>query len=608
MKVKRIESIRVRRDVFGGICYVPHRDDFFALDHESYDFVSSFNGDWSDVPRNRERAASSLAKLGILKVEPSIKEIAYSGPSFVGRFNEIPTVSLPLVVNCFCTAHCPLSCKYCHADDLMVNFRDEESLLDLKNVVSTTNQIDAMVAVITGGDPLTRPDRANFLLENIDWKKALVLDTSGVGDILPLVGILKDRNVHVRISLDAISRLNDETRPINRAYISDGLTSREYAERTIAVCLSNGIPVTVQTVICNRNENESELMDLRDSLADWGVRHWVLHIAVRGGKARAIEELAAKKHLRKRGILPSAEVYALVNNIIDKNHTRKIPLDIRCTDTENTPNSVLLVGSRGDLYTEGLASNSKVELYNCREGRPDKLKANMHFVDKFGHARRYLNWNRWLARGEDLERICYKVPSIGSSEDSVSVVENEAKFSVKNVGRLRSVLVELGFTIEIESFQRDEYFDTSEGRLSELDYVVRLRQTENSVEAAFKGPRSYGEGTYARIELEIPTCGMNETREYLKHKGYEPVWFFEKRRIRFNHPDKSTKIYLDEIPNVGFFVEIEGTNIQISEIQKEISKHISKPEMKNYRDLFLDFQETQGVDRNTIKGAEFGTG
>ena len=251
----------------------------------------------------------------------------------------------------------------------------------------------------------------------------MVLDTSGVGDITQLVDVLKENHVHVRISLDAISPTNDLSRPINKNYVDSGESARVFAERAIEICIKNDIPVTVQTVICSLTENESELMDLRNSLVAWGVKHWVLHIAVRGGNARVLEDLA-EKQTRKRGILPSSEVYKLVHKIIEGNETSGNPIDIRCTDTENTPNSVLLIGSKGDLYTEGLAHNGKVVLYDAQLGKPDELRSQWHYVDKFGHARRYLNWNQWLAQKTNLEDLCVKVEISGKPATPSAIVEN----------------------------------------------------------------------------------------------------------------------------------------------------------------------------------------
>ena len=604
MLVRRSENVRIRADKFGGICYVPHRDDFFAVDRSVFQLLTNLSKEWTSVAQQDEPAVSALAKIGILATEPRIAERSYSGVGFLGNFKDIPTVSKPLVVNCFCTAHCPLKCTYCHADDLMQDFRVDESQLDLENVAATALQVDAIVAVITGGDPLTRPDRAAFLIEKLSKTKALVLDTSGVGDIEPMLPLLKKHDVHVRISLDAVSSLNDKLRPINRQYVSSSTTSRAAAEHTIRRCVSTGIPVTVQSVICSQTENISELSDLRDSLVDWGVRHWVLHLTVKAGSARRIE-LAAEKHSRKRGILPSRSVRGLLSKLIADTEQAELPLDIRCTDTDNTPNSVLLIGSRGNLYTEGLAHNGKLELYNVSDGKSDEVKSLWHYVDKFGHARRYLNWTEWLAAGKDLRDICYTVPTSMSVVSPSAAVENEAKFRVPDPQRLAAALATLGFEAGDKTFQRDEYFDRSEARLAEMDYVIRIRDNGTCAEAGLKGPRSYTKQGYSRIEIEVPVTSAATTRDRLEAKGYKCTWYFEKRRTKFLSPEWDIVIVLDEVPKVGCFVEFEGATETIGAIWKKLEGNLGEVEQRNYAEVFRAFEASRGVDPKTIVGAEF---
>jgi pyruvate-formate lyase-activating enzyme len=349
MKARLRTGVRIRDDVFGGVCYVPQRDDFFAADKKVFLFLKWLSSNWQEVRANERKAVSALAHLGICEtIEPRIAEQSYCGPSFLGEFVELPTVSMPLVVNCFCTAHCPLLCVYCHADDLMQQFRSLETDDDLENVAATANMLPAMVAVITGGDPLTRPERAKTLIERLADEKALVLDTSGVGDIESLIPVLLKHDVHVRVSMDSISRQNQRLRPANREYVVERAASTKGGARTIERCLKEGIPVTVQSVVTSLNENEDEWLDLRDWLIARGVRNWVLHVVVNGGKARRIEEAARQK--RSGGIVPSDQVYSKLWRLVESTMKERLPIDIRCTDTDTTPNSVLLVGSKGDVY------------------------------------------------------------------------------------------------------------------------------------------------------------------------------------------------------------------------------------------------------------------
>lgn len=612
MKVRMGRGVKRRSDAFGGIIYVPTRDDFFAANESVYALIKTIPLEWREVLTTEIEAVRSLSRLGICEtVEPVVPQEAYSGPSFLGVFPEIPTVTEPLVVNCFATAHCPLRCLYCHADDLMTDFREAEKVDDLDNVISTANMIPSMVAVITGGDPLTRPIRTIRLIESLAGRKSLVMDTSGAGDIDQLIDVLTAHDVHVRVSLDSISEINDKVRPINRRYLQRGELSRILAEQTITRCLAAGLNVTVQTVVSSRNESIHELRDLRDWLLSRGVKNWVLHVAVRGGSARRLEKEARRK-LRPRGILPSSKVYSVLWQLVDGTMQENLPIDIRCTDTDTSPNSVLLVGSKGDLFTEGYAHDGKVILYSAGQARPDLLGMLWPHLDRFGHARRYLNWNPWFYEGRSLETICVEVPvqaSGGGNASKGHIVETEAKYAVTDPSALVIALQGLGFSSSELVDQRDEYFDFSDNRLRKLDFVIRIRVEGGRIFISLKGPRFYVDsGESSRIELEFVAKEALSLKADLESKQLEVTWFFEKRRTSYTREDAGCVVMIDEVPEIGYFVEIEGPLDAVRAVMPQIKQFLGGIERRNYRDLFVESKRAQGVGLDEIKGASFRAG
>src|SRR5207342_1442345 len=117
-------------------------------------------------------------------------------------------------------------------------------------------------------------------------------------------------------------------------------------------------------------------------------------------------ERRQERMTRPRTLLPEREtIYTRLWEFVKETITLGLPIDIRCTDTDNTPNSVLLVASNGDLYTEGYARHGKVLLFEAGSGRPDQAHALMVHVDRFGHARRYLNWNPEFHDRKSIEEI-----------------------------------------------------------------------------------------------------------------------------------------------------------------------------------------------------------
>lgn len=598
MQVKLQRGVRIRRDDFGSVCYVPHRDDFFALDHQSTTVASSISSNWTDAEPKFEHAYRTLAGLGICVTrEPVVEERAYSGPSFIGTFLELPTVSEPLVVNCFATSHCPLKCVYCHADDLMAEFRPSEVEEDLENVIATAISTPSIVAVITGGDPLTRPERSLRLIRALGGRKALVLDTSGAGHIEPLISDLVSHDVHVRVSLDSIDpKINSRVRPVNKKYNNGNLTSLGGAERTIDLCQRAKIPLTVQSVFSSQNTNPDDWRQLRNWIVLKGIRNWVIHVAVRGGIARS-----------KPRVLPDDSVRRYIVEIIKETQDARMPLDIRCTDTDSSPNSVLLIGSKGDLFTEGQAHHGKVKLYSASSGRPDLLQSQWTHVDRFGHARRYLNWVPWIHGDRSIEDLCIPIPfHKDSGEDGEPFVETEAKFVVVSIELLTSALVSHGWKPSEAEFQRDEYYDDNRRTLESLDYVVRLRLTEEAAVLGLKGARFYtDEGLSSRIELEFSASTEAAARAELARKGLQLTWYFEKRRTNFTNQHSRVVVSVDEIPDLGFYAEVEGPIEQVRSLLSTLEFALGHKEKRNYRDAYIAHMIARGASPETIEGAAF---
>lgn len=404
MKARLRTGIILRPEDFGGVVYVPHRDDMFMATKAVFSYLRGLGRRWTSVATDLQNDVRKLAHLGIVETAiPKVKEQSYSGPSFLGKFLDIPTVREPLVLNCFCTSHCPLACMYCHADDLMQRFRDKESDDSIDRVIATGRQVNSIVAVVTGGDPLTRPHRAKKLIEGLAGNKAVVLDSSGVGDLKSLLPTLLRYNVHVRISLDAVSEVNAKLRPVNRKYVSLGKQeSGAQAIETITSCIKTGLPVTVQTVVTRFNDSFNELRDLRDFLVDLGVRNWVLHLVVLAGKAKRVES-GAKGRLH--GISEHPSFRFRLHDFIDECSDAKIPLDIRCTDGRERPNGVLLVGSEGDLFTESDSGQGKVPL--CMAGNISETFMHSPYFSIGAHVQRYVNYHQWI--NKQLEEACLSV-------------------------------------------------------------------------------------------------------------------------------------------------------------------------------------------------------
>lgn len=73
----------------------------------------------------------------------------------------------------------------------------------------------------------------------------------------------------------------------------------------------------------------------------------------------------------------------------------------------------------------------------------------------------------------------------------------------------------------------------------------------------------------------------------LERHGLKRVWVFEKRRVEYTKPGESVKVMLDEAPEIGMFVEIEGSTESIQALVGELREGLGPdPEPRNYEQLF----------------------
>jgi MoaA/NifB/PqqE/SkfB family radical SAM enzyme len=372
-----VPGVRVR----DSIAYVPRRDHFFALDPAHLRALR--------LVRAGRPAGSAetrtLAELGICETDPDTPRRAFFGRSVVGRLDALPVVTAPLVVNCFATAYCPLRCLYCHADDLMTGYRELESEAWFSRVLRAAAATPAMVGVVTGGDPLARAERAERLIARLaETGKAVVLDTSGVGDFSRLVPVLLRHRVHVRVSLDSADPArNDALRPASRRHLPPGSSSAVYAEDAIRRAVRADVPCSVQTVVTRRNGDLGSLLALRDRLVGLGVTTWVLHIVVPVGKAAQPS---------RAGLLAPAGVQDVLDELVRRTAAEGVAIDIRLTSTDRAPNSTLLISAKGELAVENVRDGGKSVFALPRVGvRNAVLRHFRAHVDLAGHAGRYLN-------------------------------------------------------------------------------------------------------------------------------------------------------------------------------------------------------------------------
>ncbi|MHC4123543.1 MAG: class IV adenylate cyclase [Planctomycetota bacterium] len=165
-------------------------------------------------------------------------------------------------------------------------------------------------------------------------------------------------------------------------------------------------------------------------------------------------------------------------------------------------------------------------------------------------------------------------------------IEIEAKIKVDSVEPISKAIEASGAEFSCEMVQKDSYFD-KDSRLKKGDRALRLRVSlcgENKkCVLAYKGPSQKSEFK-KRQEIEIEVSNSESTEELLKAIGYEKVLTFEKKRKVWQLD--GCEVVLDELPLLGYFVEIEGPDAAvIAQVQKKVGLADLTHIRQSYADL-----------------------
>jgi adenylate cyclase, class 2 len=151
-------------------------------------------------------------------------------------------------------------------------------------------------------------------------------------------------------------------------------------------------------------------------------------------------------------------------------------------------------------------------------------------------------------------------------------VEIEAKLKVDALEPIAQKLAQIGATAGGEVVQTDYYFDDAESSLAKSDKALRMRKEvqegKEKTILAYKGPRENGKFK-RRQEVQFGVDNAQQTIALLGALGYEKSLVIQKRRKLWWL--EGCEIALDELPQLGTFVEIEGPSEEkIADVQSRL--------------------------------------
>jgi len=184
----------------------------------------------------------------------------------------------------------------------------------------------------------------------------------------------------------------------------------------------------------------------------------------------------------------------------------------------------------------------------------------------------------WLTRKKMALLSLFFVFYPGPSRTIQGMDEVEAKYSIADQAEVRESLQAAGAEYLGKALQTDQFYDTPQGDLGQAGCGLRIRRlkildTPAGLEAdsqamlTFKGPVQANVDVKIRREVETKIDSAEAMAEIIQASaGFERICTIQKRRESYSLGP--CRVELDELPLLGFFVEIEGPRADIERTRK----------------------------------------
>ncbi|MCD8138407.1 MAG: class IV adenylate cyclase [Planctomycetaceae bacterium] len=171
-------------------------------------------------------------------------------------------------------------------------------------------------------------------------------------------------------------------------------------------------------------------------------------------------------------------------------------------------------------------------------------------------------------------------------------MEIEAKLRVADLRPIAEKLRRLGARDEGTVLERNWVLDSDDNRLKGWDVLLRIR-TSGGDEAVLTVKRRGDGGEFkTREEVESRVDSAEVLLRQFEMTGFRTVWIYEKKRSTWTWRD--CEVVLDELPELGSFVEIEGEPEAIRRVAADIGLNPDDHIDDNYLGLWQKHLAARG--------------
>jgi len=211
---------------------------------------------------------------------------------------------------------CNLKCIHCYAQSRDIEYKDELTTQQGKELIDDLAQFGSPVILFSGGEPTMRKDLPELAMHARDKGMRAVISTNGTLIDEKMAKVLKDIGLsYVGVSLDGMRETNDKFRGVPGAF--------DAALQGMRNCKKEGIKVGLRFTI--NKKNAQDIPAIFDLLEKEGIpRVCFYHLVYAGRGSKLVEEDLSHEESRR-----------VVDLIMDKTkemHDKGFPMEVLTVD------------------------------------------------------------------------------------------------------------------------------------------------------------------------------------------------------------------------------------------------------------------------------------
>jgi radical SAM protein len=281
---------------------------------------------------------------------------------------DVDVTKRPFVLVWEVTQACDLECKHCRADAKPERHPGELTTAEGKDLLDDAAEFgEDQLVVLSGGDPLVRPDLVELVEYGHDQGLLMTLTPSGTSSLTPaVIDDLAEAGLRrLALSIDgATATAHDEFRGEAGSFDQTIAAARAARER--------GIPLQSNTTVCQ--ETVGELPELADLVAELGSVLWSVFFLVPVGRGRVLEPIGPERADRvMEWLLEQSQKRDFGVKTTEAPQYRRVAIQAHRGDEAVAPsaddtvgrrtgiragNGFAFVNHRGDVYPSGFLPES----------------------------------------------------------------------------------------------------------------------------------------------------------------------------------------------------------------------------------------------------------